>query len=240
MSFVIIHDNRNAARPPSPNFKPTLIGRKIECARIDGLLQHVRAGGGGVLVLRGEHGIGKTLLLDEAERRAEGFRVIRIRGIESETDLPYAGLHLLTSALADCLGRLAPVEREALEGAVGFGRAKPDRFVVGLATAALLSGANPTQPLLCIVDDAQWLDQPSAQALAFVGRRITRGSVAILLAEREQHQLREFDGLPEIQIPGLSPTETRKLLQAVIRGRADETVDRSDRHRDEGKPACAP
>jgi DNA-binding CsgD family transcriptional regulator/tetratricopeptide (TPR) repeat protein len=201
-----------------------LVGRNAERARLERLLQHVRAGGSEVLVLRGERGIGKTALLDHAALRADGFRVIRVRGIESEMELPFAGLHLLCSAMSDCMGRLEPVEREVLETAIGFGRAQPERFLVGLATAALLTSEAEGQPLLCIIDDAQWLDRRSAQALAFVARRIESQPVAILLAERDPQTVREFDGLPELRPAGLSSVDARQLLRSVIRGRADETV----------------
>jgi DNA-binding CsgD family transcriptional regulator/tetratricopeptide (TPR) repeat protein len=223
--LVITQDICNIGRPTSPTPKATLVGRKVEWARIEALLQQVRAGrGGGVLIVRGEHGIGKTVLLDDAVKRAEGFRVIRLRGIEAEMELPYAWLHLLTGSMTDCIQRLDLAEKEALEGAIGFGRAQPDRFAVGLATAALLSGGTPGQPLLCIVDDAQWLDRPSAQALAFAARRLESQPVAILLAERGPHTGPEFSGLPELLMGGLSPAETRMLLHASICGRADETV----------------
>jgi DNA-binding CsgD family transcriptional regulator/tetratricopeptide (TPR) repeat protein len=224
VSSVIFHDTCSAGRRRSPASGAALVGRDAEWARLDRLLQRVRQGGSQVLVLRGERGIGKTALLDHAAVRADGFRVIRVSGIESEMELPFAGLHLLCSAMGDCMARLEPVEREVLEAAIGFGRAQPDRFLVGLATAALLSSEAAGQPLLCIIDDTQWLDRRSAQALAFVARRIESQPVAILLAERDPQTVREFDGLPELRLTGLSPVGARKLLHSVIRGRADESV----------------
>jgi len=176
-------------------------------------------------VLRGDRGIGKTALLDYAARRAKGYRIIRACGARSEMELPYAGLHLLCASLLDGLKRLPPAQREALGIAVGLSAGpQPDRFRVGLATLALLSSVAEAKPLLCIIDDAQWLDRSSAQVLAFVVRRLTAQPIAFLLAERESHRLGELDGLPELLLGVLSDSEARELFGSVIPGRVDESV----------------
>ena len=202
-----------------------LAGRAAECAWLDRLLQDVRTGQSAVLVLRGEPGIGKTALLGYAVERAQGYRVVRAVGVESEMELPFAGLHLLCSPLLDTLGTLPVPQREALGTAVGLSSsARPDRFLVGLAVLSLLSDAAETQPLLCVVDDAQWLDRSSAQVLAFVARRLEAESIAFLFAERETQRLDELDGLPDLLLEGLSDADARELLRAVTTGPIDEPV----------------
>jgi ergothioneine biosynthesis protein EgtB len=150
-----------------------LVGRKAELTRVDQLLLNARTGQrAGVLALRGDRGTGKTAQLNCAPQKAAGYRIIRVRGVDGERDLPYAALHLMCGSLDDNLGYLQSPHREALETAVGL-RAGPqlDPFLVGLGMLALLSKAAEAQPLLCIADDAQWLDQSSSQVLAFVARR---------------------------------------------------------------------
>src|SRR5919204_3946285 len=145
-----------------------LYGRGAELAALDHLLDQAREGSSGALVLRGEPGIGKSALLAEAIERADGFRIIRAAGVDEESELPYAGLHLLLRSALDRLAALPDVQAEALRGALGLARAgQPDRFLVGLAVLSLLAEAASDQPLLCVVDDAQWLDRVSAAALVF-------------------------------------------------------------------------
>lgn len=203
---------------------PALAGRAAECARLDQLMQRMRAGDSDVLVLRGEPGIGKTALLTYAAAQADGCRVVHLRGIESEMELPYAGLHLLCTTLADAAKTLQPAHRDALEAAIGLCARPPDPFLVGVATLGLLAAAAARQPLLCVVDDAQWLDRSSAQALAFVGRRLQSEPCALLLAERDDHKDSMFEGLPQLRLGALSHTEARRMLGSIIRGRFDETV----------------
>jgi DNA-binding CsgD family transcriptional regulator/tetratricopeptide (TPR) repeat protein len=202
-----------------------LVGRDSERARLGWELQRVRSGHGAVLVLRGGHGIGKTALLDCAVRRAQGFRVIRARGAESEVDFPYAALQLLCGPLLDDLERLQPPHRAALSTAVGSSTGpRPDPFLVGLAVLGLFSLAAERGPVLCVVDDAQWLDRPSAHVLAFVARRLDAQPIMMLLGRRDTPHLDDVDRLPELQVGGLSPTDSRTLLGQVVPGRVDEPV----------------
>ena len=202
-----------------------LTDRAAERGRLYQLLLDVRTGRSAVLVLHGEPGIGKTALLDYAAERAQGYRIIRAVGVESEMELPYAGLQLLCASLLEGLGRLPPRQAEAFGTAVGLGGdTRPDRFLVGLATLSLFSDAAEAMPLLCIVDDAQWLDRSSAQALSFVARRLEAESIAFLFAEREAQRLDELEGLPELVLEGLSATDAHELLGSVITGPLDESV----------------
>ena len=161
------------------NDSPMLRGRRRECAVLGGLLEGVRNGRSAVLVLRGEAGIGKTALLDYAAASAAGLRVLRATGVEPEMELAFAGLHQLCGPMLSRLGRLPDPQRAALETAFGLAAGPaPDRFLVGLAVLNLLSQLAAEGPLLCVVDDAQWLDQPSAQALAFAARLAAAGAGA--------------------------------------------------------------
>ena len=149
--------------PPVPGGPPILRGRSEECANLDGLIAAVRAGESRTLLLRGEAGIGKTALLDYLVDSAPEMQVVRAAGVESEMELPYAGLHQLCAPMLDRLDRIPAPQREALEIVFGLDRgAAPDRFLVGLAALSLLAEAAEERPLLCIVDDAQWLDRASA------------------------------------------------------------------------------
>src|SRR5262249_33432058 len=160
-----------------------LAGRGTECARLDQLLAEARQGRSDVLVLRGEAGIGKTALLEYAARRAEDARVLRAVGAEWGMELPFAGLHQLGAGLLDQRQRLPAPQREALATAFGLSAGpQPDRFLVALAALGLLSDAAEQRPLVCLVDDVQWLDRSSAQTLAFVARRLAAESVVLLFA----------------------------------------------------------
>ena len=204
---------------------PALRGRATERARLEQLLTAVRAGQSAALVLRGEAGIGKTALLDYAAERVEGCRVLRAVGVESEMELPFAALHQLCAPLLDGLERLPPPQRDALETAFGLSSGpRPDRFLVGLAVLSLLSDAAETQPLICLVDDAQWLDRSSAQVLSFVARRLEAESVLLLFAERDEDVLEELAGLPELRLQGLSDADARELLASANIGPLDERV----------------
>src|ERR1700722_8770833 len=153
--------------------KPVLRGRGEECAQVDGLLERARAGRSGVLMLGGEAGVGKTALLEHAIASASDLTVARVVGVESERELAFAGLHQLCAPMLDRLPRLPTPQRDALQTTFGMNRgAVPDRFIVGLAVLSLLSEVAEERPLLCVVDDAQWLDRASAEALAFVARRL--------------------------------------------------------------------
>src|SRR5690348_13431598 len=150
-----------------------LQGRSEERARLDRLLETVRGGRSAVLVVRGEAGVGKSALLRHAVGRAGGFRVVQVAGVESEMELPFAGLHQLCTPMLDRLGGLPGPQQVALRVALGLASGdRPDRFLVALAALGLLSAAAEARPLFCVVDDFQWLDDGSGQAIAFVARRL--------------------------------------------------------------------
>ena len=187
------------------------------------LLDLARAGQSGVLVVRGAPGIGKSALLEDAIESASGFRVARAVGVESEQELPFAALQQLCAPMLERVDRLPEPQRDALW--VAFGRAAgdvPDRYLVGLAALSLLSEVALERPLLCVVDDAQWLDRVSAQVLGFVARRLLAEPVAMVVAAREPGE--EFSGLPELLVEGLRLGDARELLQSVATGRLDERV----------------
>src|SRR5882672_10421665 len=160
-----------------------LLGRRSECEALDRLVATVRAGQSAVLVVRGEAGIGKSALLAHVVERASECRIARAAGVESEMELPFAGLHQLCAPLLDRLDHLPAPQRDALATAFGLSAGDPpSRFLVGLAVLSLLSDAAEEQPLVCIVDDAQWLGQVSAQMLAFVARRLLAERVGVVFA----------------------------------------------------------
>src|SRR6266545_6421338 len=182
---------------------------------IDGLLASARAGCSGVLVIRGEPGIGKTALLDYAACRAgvEGVRVLRGAGVESETELPFAGLHLLFGSALERCSALPPPQRDALDAAFGLRHAGPDDgLLVGLAVLSLLAGLAGDGRLVCLVDDAHWLDRPSARALVFAARRLHREGIAVVVAAGDHHRPFPAPGLPELRLGGLDAAAAAALL----------------------------
>ncbi len=202
-----------------------LRGRRAECAELERLLEAMHSGLSGVVVLRGDAGIGKTALLEYAAERAEGCRVVRAVGIESEMELPFAGLHQLCAPLLTGLERLPAPQRDALGTAFGLtSGARPDRFLVGLAFLSLLSDAADRDPLVCLIDDAQWLDQSSSQVLAFVARRLEAESIVFVFAERDAGELDALAGLPELRLDGLTDAHARDLLEWVVGGPLDAGV----------------
>ncbi|MEV0722815.1 AAA family ATPase [Micromonospora purpureochromogenes] len=202
-----------------------LPGRGQETAALERVLAKARAGSSAVLVLRGEAGIGKTALLEYAASRAAGFRTVAIAGIESEMNLPFAVLHQLCAPMLGRLHELPGPQRDALSVAFGLQEGEaPNRFLVGLAVLSLLAGAAEDQPLACLVDDAQWLDDGSMQVLAFVARRLLAESVALIFAVREPDDDRELAGLPELIVEGLSEPDARALLASVLRAPLDPLV----------------
>jgi DNA-binding CsgD family transcriptional regulator len=202
-----------------------LRGRRDECEVLDRQLQRVRAGQSAVQVLRGEAGVGKTALLDYVAEHASECRVARVAGVESEMELAFAGLHQLCVPMLDGLGALPGPQRDALRVAFGMHDGDvPDRFLVALAILSLLAEVAETQPLVCLVDDAQWLDRASAQALAFVARRLLAERIAMVFAVREPSDSNELSGLPELVVGGLSDGDARSLLASAIPGRLDERV----------------
>ena len=201
----------------------SLLGRQRERAALSQLLSDVRSGRSRSLVLRGEPGIGKTALLDDLCARADDVVLARVAGVESEMELAFAALQQLCAPMLDQLAGLPDPQRDALGLAFGPNTgAAPDRFLVGLAALSLLSEAAEQQPLLCVIDDAQWLDRASAQALAFAARRLLAEPVALVFATREPGE--EYRGLPELLVEGLDDGDARELLSSVIRGPLDERV----------------
>jgi AAA ATPase domain len=183
--------------------RPELRGRQGEQARLDRLLAGIHAGESQVLVVRGEAGVGKTALLDHLAERATGCRIARAAGVESEMELPFAGLHQLCAPMLSGLGHLPEPQRDALGTAFGLAAGEaPDRFLVGLALLGLLSDASGRRPLVCVIDDAQWLDRASTQVLAFAARRLLAEPVAVVFAVREPNADRELAGLPELASEG--------------------------------------
>jgi DNA-binding CsgD family transcriptional regulator len=206
---------------PDPGSR--LLGRRSERAALDELVASVRAGPSRALVLRGEAGVGKSALLEYLVQRASGCSIARAAGVESEMELAFAGLHQLCAPFVDRLERLPGPQRGALGTAFGMrdGDA-PDRFLVGLAVLSLLADVAEERPLVCVVDDAQWLDAASAQTLAFVARRLGAESVGLVFGVREPSGERHLDGLAELVLAGLDDRDAHALLQAVVAGPLDE------------------
>ena len=203
--------------------RPALRGRSDECGRLDGLLADVRRGEGSSLVLRGEAGIGKTALLEYLIESASGATILRAAGVESEMELGYASLHQLCAPVLDRLETVPAPQRQAIKIVFGLSAGPaPDRFFVGLAVLNLLSEVAEERPLLCVVDDAQWLDQASALTLAFVARRLVAEPVGIVFATREPGQ--EFQHLSELEVQGLRNGDARVLLDSAARFKLDERV----------------
>jgi DNA-binding CsgD family transcriptional regulator len=201
-----------------------LLGRRSECETLDRLLDSVRAGESRTLVLLGEPGVGKTALLEYLEERGSGCRVARAVGVEFEMELAFAGLHQLCAPMLSRIERLPPPQRDALGTAFGLTAGDaPDRFFVGLAVLSLLSELADEQPLVCVLDDAQWLDVSTAQSLAFVARRLRSESVAIVFAARTG-AAEELIGLPELVVEGLGDGDARELLGSVVLGPLDKRV----------------
>src|ERR1700751_560523 len=202
---------------------PALVDRQRERQALDGLMEDLRSGRGRALVVRGEAGVGKSALLEYAAGAAADMLVARAAGVESEMELAFAGVHQLCAPLLDRLERLPGPQRDALGIAFGLrGGGAPDRFLVGLAVLTLLSEAAEDRPLLCLVDDAQWLDRASAQVLACVARRLLEDPVGLVFAARDPGQ--EVAGLRYLEVRGLQNEEARSLLRSVVRARLDEQV----------------
>ena len=200
-----------------------LTGRRGERGVLDELINAVRAGGSRVLVVRGEPGVGKSALLDYLAGHAAGCRVLRAAGVQSEMELAFAGLHQLLAPLLDRAGRLPVPQRDALRTAFGLSAGPvPGRFLVGLAVLGLVSEVAADQPLICVVDDEQWLDRASVQALGFVARRLAAEPVGLVFAARVAGA--ELAGLPELAVEGLGAADARALLDAALSVPVDERV----------------
>ncbi|HEX9352615.1 MAG TPA: AAA family ATPase, partial [Streptosporangiaceae bacterium] len=210
---------------PSTDPGTGLLDRRGERAAVDRVLDQARAGSSAVLVVRGEPGIGKTALLGYAAGRAQGFRVVRAWGVESEMELAFAGLHQLCVPMLGRLEQLPRPQRDALAVAFGMREGQaPDRFLVGLAVLSLLAATAEDQPLACLVDDAQWLDRASVQCLAFAARRLLAEPVALIFAAREPGDDHELAGLPGLAVTGLGDADARAVLASAVGGRLDAQV----------------
>jgi DNA-binding CsgD family transcriptional regulator len=203
----------------------TLRGRDAERAALDVLLDAARRDESRTVILRGEAGVGKSALLDYAIGSAQDFRVLRSLGVETEMELAFASLHQLCAPILTRRDSLPGPQRAALEVAFGLNSGPaPDRFLVGLATLSLFAEIADERPLLCVIDDAQWLDAASALALALVARRLMAEPISLVFAVREPIRVRELAGLPELMIGGLSEDDARVLLDSAVPGRLDERV----------------
>ncbi len=214
---------------PTPAGEPPgcrLHGRRTVCEALDRLIAHVRAGQSRVLVLRGEAGAGKTALLKYLVQRAAGCRIVRAAGAEQEIEMAFAGLHQLCAPFLDRLGRLPGPQRDALGTAFSLRDGDgPDSFAVGLAALSLVSDVARERPLICVVDDAQWLDRASTRALAFVARHLAAAPAALVFAVRQPGGgEQDLTGLPEVQVGGLADGDARALLDSVVIGPLDEQV----------------
>ena len=217
-----------------------LTDRLSERDALDRLVEAVRAGQSRVLVVRGDPGVGKTVLLDYLAGQASGAgcRVARAVGVQSEMELAFAGLHQLCAPMLSRAESLPVPQHDALRTAFGLAAGPPpDRFLVGLAVLSLLSEVAGERPLICLVDDEQWLDRASAQALGFTARRLGADPVGLVFAAREPGA--ELAGLPELEVAGLGDSDARALLDSALAGPLDARVARPDHRRDPGESAGA-
>lgn len=217
---------------------PTLLlGREKERVVLDQVLARARRGLSGVIVVRGAAGVGKTVLLDRVVESASDFTVVRSSGIESEMEFAFAALQQVCGPMLGGLDELPVPQRRAVEIAFGLSAGEPpDAFFVGLGVLNLLSMASAARPLLCVVDDVQWLDRASAQALGVVARRLDADAVALVLATRDVPDFAEMWGLPELQLDGLSAPDARRLLSSVLPWPIDERVMTRILRETEGNP----
>ena len=204
-----------------------LYGRSEQLAAIGRLLGGMRSGRAGALVLRGEAGIGKTALLEAAEQKAAGARVLRVTGVESEAELPFAALHALLRSALDQIGALPGRQAAALRGAFGLAEETvPDRFLVGLGVLSLIAELAEDRPVLVLADDAQWVDRASADALVFAARRLQAERAAVLVAARDEPPGVGLPGLPELRVGGLDQTAAEQLLAGagLVRAVRDQLI----------------
>jgi DNA-binding CsgD family transcriptional regulator len=200
-----------------------LLGRERERQVLDRLLDGVRGGHGRVLVMRGDAGVGKTALLDYTVEAGRGFGIARTSGIEAEMELPFAAVQQLCSPFLELLGRLPQPQHDAVGVAFGLSTGPaPNSFLVGLAVLGLLAEAAEDQPLVCVVDDAQWLDNASARTLAFVARRLLAEKIALVFATRALGDA--LTGLSQLDVEPLGRSDARALLESVLPARLDEGV----------------
>ena len=206
-----------------PGRATRLTDRDGERDVLDRLVNTVRAGESRVLVVRGDPGVGKTVLLDYLAERARGCRIARATGVQSEMELAFAGLHQLCASMLDHLDRIPVPQRDALRTALGLAAGPPpDRFLIGLAVLSLLSEVAAGQPLICLIDDEQWLDQATELTLGFVARRLAADPVALVFATRDPGA--ELAGQPELVVAGLKDDHARALLDSALAGPLDARV----------------
>jgi DNA-binding CsgD family transcriptional regulator len=202
-----------------------LRGRSAECRTLDELLESTRAGRSVTLVVRGDAGVGKTALLDYVAERATGCTLVRVAGIESEMGFAFAGLLQLLRGILDRAEQLPAPQRDALRRAFGLlNGPAPETFLVSLAALNLLCQVAEDRPLVCLVDDAQWLDRESTSALSFIGRRLAAEGIALLFAVRDPTAEQDLEGLPELVLGGLGDADARSLLDAAVPGGLDDEV----------------
>ena len=202
-----------------------LLGRRGECATLDEVVGSVRRGESRALAIGGEAGIGKSALLDYLVSRASDCRVVRIAGIQSEAEVSFAALHQLCGPMLNRLDRLPTPQRGALETVFGIEAGiAPDRLLVGLAVLSLLAETAEERPLVCVIDDAHWLDRASAQAIAIAARRLVAESVAVVFAYRTSEQAPQIEGLPRLTVEGLDDRSAKELLHSVVPVLLDEQI----------------
>ncbi|MEI9514453.1 AAA family ATPase [Agromyces sp. CCNWLW213] len=202
-----------------------MLGRARERSLVEGLLERTRKGAGGALVITGDPGIGKTVLLDHGVGAAVGFRVATATGVQAERELPFAGLQRVLSAVPDAADRLPESQGDAIRVALGGAdQPAPRPFVLGMAVLGLLREAARDGPVLCAVDDVHWLDASSVQVLGFVARRVERLPVAMLFVKRAGLDVAGVDGIPTLALGGLDETDSRVLLRSIAGGPMDEEV----------------
>jgi len=202
---------------------PTLNGRRAECDELNRLVESIRSGHSRALVLHGEAGVGKTALLEYLAGHAPDCQTARAAGVQSEMELPFAALHQLCGPMLDQVAGLPAPQRDALR--IVFGHSAeptPDRFLIGLAVLGLLSAVAERRPLLCLVDDQQWLDRASALVLAFAARRLGAESIGLVFATRNPGG--DLAGLPELPVAGLPDADARLLLDAALAGPIDGRI----------------
>jgi predicted ATPase len=206
-----------------------LYGRDVERNAIGALLDGAASSRSGALVVRGEAGIGKTALLEDARERAGAMHVLAVRGVESESELPFAGLHQLLRPALTLVDQLPPPQARALRGALGLSeRTGDDRFLISAACVTLLSELSERRPVLCLIDDAQWLDTPSADALLFVARRLGAEGIVMLFAAREGDDRRfEARDLEDLVLRGLDAEAAEQLVARAGEGASPRPCARS-------------
>src|SRR5215471_9058124 len=206
-------------------YPPPLMNRRSECSTLDRLAKAVRAGESRALLVRGDPGVGKSVLLEYLAELSwgSGCRVARATGVQSEMELAFAGLHQLCAPMLEHLDSIPAPQHDALLTAFGLASGPaPDRFFVGLAVLSLLSEVAGEQPLICVIDDQQWLDRASVQALGFAARRLGADPVGVVFAARDPGP--ELAGLPQLVVPGLGEGDARALLEAALTGPLDARV----------------